>query len=210
MLKKTITYKDYNGNEQTETLYFHLNKTDVVELIWLLPKLQAWQDKVRGPERMLTMEETLQFYEIMKTLVEASYGERSEDGREFAKSKELFAKFRQRAAYDAFVMSLFENPLEGIDFMVNVWPDDLVAYSPEAKEAMEKAMAIVHLPESVPEPAPPVPAKKFEDYTDAELTSMPQAEFEALLPASMHDWTRKQLTVAFQRKNQNPPGKEMS
>jgi hypothetical protein len=191
MLKKTITYKDYNGDEQTDVLYFHLNKTDMVELMWLLPKLQAWYDKVRGPERDLTMEETLQFYEIMKTIIEHSYGERSEDGREFAKSAEIFAKFKQRAVYDAFVMSLFENPENGMDFMVKVFPEDLV----------KKELSIAELPESKPETSP---SKTFEDYTEIELLNMSQADFERLLPDSVHDYSRKQLTIAFQRRSKNP------
>ena len=32
MLKKTITYTDYNGNERTEDFYFNLTKAEVVEM----------------------------------------------------------------------------------------------------------------------------------------------------------------------------------
>lgn len=31
MLKKTITYNDYNGNERTEDLYFNLSQAEVME-----------------------------------------------------------------------------------------------------------------------------------------------------------------------------------
>ena len=32
MLKKTITYTDYNGNERTEDFYFNLTKAEVMEM----------------------------------------------------------------------------------------------------------------------------------------------------------------------------------
>ena len=32
MLKKTITYTDYNGNERTEDFHFNLNKAELVEM----------------------------------------------------------------------------------------------------------------------------------------------------------------------------------
>ena len=32
MLKKTITYSDYNGNERTEDFYFNLTKAEVTEM----------------------------------------------------------------------------------------------------------------------------------------------------------------------------------
>ena len=31
MLKKTITYVDYNGNERTEDYYFNLSKAEIME-----------------------------------------------------------------------------------------------------------------------------------------------------------------------------------
>ena len=32
MLKKTVTYEDYNGVEQTEDFYFNLTKVECMEL----------------------------------------------------------------------------------------------------------------------------------------------------------------------------------
>ncbi len=32
MLKKTITYVDYNGNERTENYYFNLSKAELMEM----------------------------------------------------------------------------------------------------------------------------------------------------------------------------------
>ena len=32
MLKKTITYNDYNGVERTEDLYFNLSKAELMEM----------------------------------------------------------------------------------------------------------------------------------------------------------------------------------
>ena len=32
MLKKTITYTDYNGNSRTEDFYFNLTKTELMKM----------------------------------------------------------------------------------------------------------------------------------------------------------------------------------
>ena len=32
MLKKTITYTDYNGSERTEDFYFNLSKAEIMEM----------------------------------------------------------------------------------------------------------------------------------------------------------------------------------
>ena len=32
MLKKTVTYTDYNGTERTEDFYFNLSKAEVIEM----------------------------------------------------------------------------------------------------------------------------------------------------------------------------------
>ena len=32
MLKKTITYTDYNGSERTEDFYFNLTKAEIMEM----------------------------------------------------------------------------------------------------------------------------------------------------------------------------------
>ena len=37
MLKETVTYKDYNGNERTEELYFNMNQFELTEFAASLP-----------------------------------------------------------------------------------------------------------------------------------------------------------------------------
>ena len=32
MLKKAISYTDYDGNERTETFYFNLSKAEIIEM----------------------------------------------------------------------------------------------------------------------------------------------------------------------------------
>ena len=37
MLTKTVKYTDYNGNERTETLNFHLTKAEIAEMELSMP-----------------------------------------------------------------------------------------------------------------------------------------------------------------------------
>ena len=128
MLKKTITYTDFNGDQQTEDLYFHLSKTELPDLLDLQPRLEAWAKKTNDGERELTFAETRELLDIIKTLVQKSYGVRSEDGKRFSKAPAMVADFQETAAYDAFVMSLFGDGGQAVnEFMTGIIPSDLMA-----------------------------------------------------------------------------------
>jgi hypothetical protein len=94
MLKKTITYVDYDGNERTEDFYFNLSKAELIEietsnnggLSKMIEKLVAEQDMRR-------------IVEIFKDIILKAYGEKSLDGKRFVKSAELRDSFEQTEAY---------------------------------------------------------------------------------------------------------------
>lgn len=101
MLKKTITYTDYDGNERTEDFFFHLTKTEVIKmensevggLTKLLGKIVQAQDQPN-------------IIKYFDTFVRAAYGEKSADGRRFIKSPELSEAFFQTPAYDILFQEL--------------------------------------------------------------------------------------------------------
>lgn len=102
MLKKTITYTDFDGVERKEDHYFNLTKAEMVEydanysdrggimkyLIWLV-------------ENKKTNELIMAF----KELILRSYGERNSSGR-FVKNQEIRDAFMATEAYSELFMEI--------------------------------------------------------------------------------------------------------
>ncbi len=104
MLKKTIKYMDFDGKEQEETLYFNLTEPEVVRLDVSFPGglevyISTLDEKVNPQDILKLFEEVIQ----------ASYGEKSEDGRYFLKDPEKVNLFYQSAAYSALFVELIKD-----------------------------------------------------------------------------------------------------
>lgn len=205
MLKQTITFEDYNGEESTETLYFNLTKTELMDLQYLVPRLAAWKESTAGEPRELTREEIQEMLDIVKILIEKSYGVRSDDGKRFVKSPALFEAFQQMAVYDSFVFGLFENPQKAVDFMTGIMPKDLVEQVTLSSEngknnvvVDQKARSVLGVADLPPEP---VQEKRFNDFSRQQLLEMSDEEFAKLVPEKANDMSRDQLVVAMERKS---------
>lgn len=123
MLKKNITYTDYDGNERSEDFYFNLSKAELTEmqlsqnggLEKLLQKIIAEQDS----SRIVTM---------FKDIIRKSYGEKSLDGKRFIKFRDghsLFEEFEQTEAYSVLFMELATDAEAAAAFINGIIPKDL-------------------------------------------------------------------------------------
>ena len=135
MYKKTITYKDYNGEERTEDFYFHLNQAELTKMQLEIPGgLTGMIDRITqrksGPDIM----------EVFNTLIEKSYGVKSPDGRKFVKSKEILDDFLQTEAYNVFFMELVTSADAASEFFNQIIPD-MSAFEEKAKAEMAKIEA---------------------------------------------------------------------
>jgi hypothetical protein len=120
MLKKTVTYVDYNGVERTEDFYFNLSKAEVTEM----------ELSVRGGlsamlEELVKSGDNARIVEIFKDLVLRSYGEKSADGKRFVKSKELSEAFSQTEAYSEIFMELALDEKAAAAFVNGILPANL-------------------------------------------------------------------------------------
>ena len=124
MLKKTITYEDWNGNTRTEDFYFNLKKVECTELEYSL-----------GPgmtlsESFQTLIETQDFAAIIKVIKDMlfkSYGIKSDDGKRFMKSAEISKAFEESPVFDDIYMELVSDAKKAADFMTALVPKDLVS-----------------------------------------------------------------------------------
>lgn len=120
MLKKTVKYTDYNGVERTEDFYFNLSKAEVTEM-----ELSVSGGFSKMLEEVVSTNDNARIVEIFKELVLKSYGEKSEDGRRFVKSKELSEAFSQTEAYSELFMELALDEKAAADFINGIMPSDL-------------------------------------------------------------------------------------
>lgn len=104
MLIKKVTYTDYNGNPQTDTLYFNLTKTEVAAMQVRMDGkfLDYLQDLIAG-------DHFEKLFEIFRDLVLDSYGEKSEDGKKFRKTPGMRREFEDSLAFDTVFSELMSD-----------------------------------------------------------------------------------------------------
>lgn len=122
MIKKTITYPDYNGVERTEDFYFNLTEAELVDMQMnevgglgeLIQKVTAARDDVTT-------------YNIFKDLIRRAYGEKSPDGKRFIKTPEVKDAFMQTEAYSIIFMELMQDEEKAAAFVNGIIPQKLLA-----------------------------------------------------------------------------------
>jgi len=144
MIKKNIKFKDFDGTEGNIDAFFNLTKTECIDL-----NLQ-YEDKggLIGYLKELLANRTEQgeirqkpAVDFVRKIVEMAYGVRpKEDPTLFLKEddngRKYVQRFKQSAAYDAFVFSLLSGE-ESLDaFVEGIMPE----ISPEQKKEAENMM----------------------------------------------------------------------
>ena len=120
MLKKTITYVDFDDNKRTEDFYFNLTESELID----------WQTTTEGGmlTRLQKIVNANDKHTIMKTFKEIilmSYGVKSDDGRRFEKSAKISEAFSQTMAFNVLYQELLSSETAGADFINEILPPDL-------------------------------------------------------------------------------------
>lgn len=118
MIKKTMTYTDYDGNQRTEDFYFNLTKAEVAEMEM---STAGGLDKMIN--RIIAEQDGKRIIELFKDLVLRSYGKKSDDGRRFIKSQELRDEFAQTEAYSDLFMELATDADAAAKFVNGIVPN---------------------------------------------------------------------------------------
>lgn len=117
MIKKTITYVDYNGTERTEDFYFNLTKAEITEM-----EMGTTGGFTQMIQKIVAAQDTKAIVEVFKDLLLRSYGEKSADGRRFVKNDELRADFQQTEAYSQLFMELATDADKASEFVNGIVP----------------------------------------------------------------------------------------
>ena len=129
MFTKTITYTDYNGNNQTETCYFNLNRTELTDIALDLPDGIVTSPSDNADEISINLVDKLGskgIFNFIKDVVKKSYGIKSEDGRRFIKSDQIALEFTQTPIYDAIITEFTTDDVAASNFINQVIPADFI------------------------------------------------------------------------------------
>lgn len=125
MIKKTLSYTDYDGNERTEDFYFNLNKAELMEM-----DFSASGGMEKMIKNIVDAQDTKRIIEVFKDIILKSYGEKSVDGKKFIKVRDghrLAEDFAQTEAYSELFMQLATNDKAATDFINGIIPQSLAA-----------------------------------------------------------------------------------
>lgn len=118
MYSMPIKYVDFDGNDREETFLFHLSPAELVDLEASYPG--GMKKKL---ERALAKKDNVTIMAVFKRLVELSYGEKSDDGKRFMKSPEIWKEFSESNAYVELFMTLVTDAAAAQAFVDAVLPD---------------------------------------------------------------------------------------
>lgn len=122
MLKKPITYTDYNGVERTEDFYFNLSKAELMEM-----ELGVTGGMTEMLNKIIAAKDAPSLMKTFKEMIMKAYGVKSDDGKRLIKSEELSIAFTQTEAYSVLFMELITDDKAAADFVNGIIPNEIQA-----------------------------------------------------------------------------------
>jgi hypothetical protein len=141
VLKKTITFKDFNDQEVSEDHFFHLTKAELVEL-----EMSVDGGLSESLQKIIASEDGKQIIAQFKEIILGSYGKKSDDGRRFIKNQQLRDEFESSEAYSTLFMELVTDAGAAAEFVNGIVPTNL------AQEALKITSGDIT---AVPDPPTP-------------------------------------------------------
>lgn len=120
MLKKIITYTDYNGVERTEPFYFNLSKAELMEM-----ELGVTGGMTEMLDKIIAAKDAPSLMKTFKEMIMKAYGIKSDDGKRLIKSEELSIAFTQTEAYSVLFMELITDDKAAADFVNGIIPNEI-------------------------------------------------------------------------------------
>ena len=120
MIKKTMTYTDYNGNERTEDFYFHLNKAEIMRM-----EMSTAGGLAERIQRIVAAQDQPAIIAVFEELIQKSFGVKTPDGKGFLKRPEDLEAFVATEAYSDLFMELATNADAASEFVNGIVPADL-------------------------------------------------------------------------------------
>ena len=120
MIKKTVTYTDYNREQRTETFYFHYTEAEILDME--MSEEGSFADRI---QRIIDAKDKTALMKLIKKFVIDAYGVKSEDGKRFMKNDELKTAFLECPAYSDIFMEMVTNDEIAAEFVNGVIPSTM-------------------------------------------------------------------------------------
>lgn len=133
MIKKTMTYVDFNGEERTEDFYFNLTKAEVLKM-----EMGVTGGLAEKIQRIVAAKDQPAIIAIFEDLIQRSYGVKTPDGRGFVKKQEDLDSFIATQAYSDLYMELATDDVKAAEFINGVVPPDLKQTETPEHPALKK------------------------------------------------------------------------
>jgi hypothetical protein len=114
------TYTDYNGETRTEDFYFNLDERDITKMEL---GTRGGLDKVI--EKITAEKDLPKIIELFEQIIDASYGEKTADGKHFIKDPENLKLFKSTQAYSDLYMQLATDDKFAAEFINQVVPNSM-------------------------------------------------------------------------------------
>lgn len=118
MFKHTVAYKDFNGNDRKDDLYFHLSLPEVTRF-----QAEIGKDIEDHVKELVANQELNTLLAFMEKMMLNAYGQKTSDGKSFFKSKEMRDAFEYSQAYAEIFEEMMTNPELAKKFGENVAND---------------------------------------------------------------------------------------
>lgn len=142
MLKKNITYTNYEETLETKTFYFNLSKFE-----WLELEAYTKGGLIKNLKHSLETDNLKKTIDLLKKIILRAYGERDIETGEFIKSDDLAVKFSRTEAFSELFYELAYDEAKSKDFFTRLIPPEL---RDRAQEEQAKNNISV-LPERAPQ-----------------------------------------------------------
>lgn len=134
MLKKTMTYTDFNGEKRTEDFYFNLTKAEIMKM-----EMGVSGGLAEMIQRIVAAQDQPAIISVFEDLIQKAYGVKTPDGRGFVKRKEDLEAFIATEAYSDLFMELATDADKASEFVNGIVPAEMTAELEKANHPALKA-----------------------------------------------------------------------
>lgn len=142
MLKKTITYENFDGEKVTEDFFFNMTRAELAEWSLTFPSenVEAYLTELAKTNDKKAL------LEFIKDLIARSYGEKTATSNRFVKNDEIRSSFLASEAYSELLLTIGNNVEVATGFFNGIMPKSLM------KEVQQEIAARKASSEPVPDP----------------------------------------------------------
>ena len=130
MIKKHVTFTDYDGQPKTVLLHFHLSKFE-----WLELETFTKGGLIENLKTAIESGNAKKTVGILTKIILTAYGEKNEDTGEFEKNENNTIRFSKTEAFSELFYELAYKEEASTEFFMGLIPDSLKA---EATQMLDK------------------------------------------------------------------------